>query len=148
MRRTGMAAVLDTDRTYQIIKDWLDAMGSGDADGLMGVLADDVVWIAAPKPYLKMIPYTGVWKGPEGFAEASKRRFSITSVSRFEVRDLVAQGGKAVAWVNTLSTHNETGKDFELDVSMWLELNDDGKITKVTAIFDPVPEINAFTPDD
>src|SRR6201999_4014133 len=117
--------------TYNIIKNWLDAMGSGDADGLMGRLDDDVVWIAAPKPYLKMIPYTGVWHGPAGFAEASKLRFEATQIKGFDVRNLVAQGNQAVAWVNTLSTNNETGKDFELDVSMWLELNDDGKITKV-----------------
>jgi ketosteroid isomerase-like protein len=143
-----MAATLDTETTYRIIKDWLDAMGAGDGEGLMKGLADDVVWIAAPKPYLKMIPYTGVWNGPAGFAEASRLRFSTTTISHFELRDLVAQGSKAVAWVNTVSTNIETGKDFELDVSIWLELNNDGKITKVTAIFDPVPEMNAFTPDE
>ena len=39
-----------------------------------------------------------------------------------------------------------TGVYFELEIIQWIKVSDAGKITHVDAIFDPVPEMNAFKP--
>jgi ketosteroid isomerase-like protein len=137
----------DTDTTYNIINSWFAAVGSGDTEKILNGLAEDAVVILEPKPYTKMIPYLGTWTGRDGFGQAMKIRNDTSRVTGFALRDLVAQGSKAVALIYIKSTCVATGKEFELDVVQWLELNDNGKITKCTAYFDPVPEMNAFTPD-
>jgi ketosteroid isomerase-like protein len=79
--------------------------------------------------------------------EATRIRNETSQITGFALHDVVAQGNKAVALIYSKATCVATGKEFELDVVQWLELNDDGKIAKCTAYFDPVPEMNAFTPD-
>ena len=138
---------MDTDTTYTIINNWYKAMGSGDNEGVLNGLAEDAVFILAPKPYTKMIPYLGTWIGRDGFAQASKIRNDTSHITGFALRDLVAQGSKAVALIYSKATCVATNKEFELDVVQWLEVDDNGKIAKCTAYFDPVPEMNAFTPD-
>jgi ketosteroid isomerase-like protein len=138
---------MDTDATYSVMTNWYTAMGSGDMDGVMNALAEDVLFILAPKPYTRVIPYLGTWVGKDGFAEAVKIRTDTTQITGYALRDLLAQGNRAVALIYSKATCVATGKEFELDVVHWLELNDDGKIAKCTAYFDPVPEMDAFTPD-
>lgn len=139
---------MDTDTTYRALTDWYTAMGSGNTDGVMNGLDENVVFVLEPKPYTTMIPYLGTWIGRDGFAEASKIRNETSHITGFALRDLVAQGNKGVALIYSKATCVATGKEFELDVVQWLELTDDAKIVKCTAYFDPVPEMNAFTPDE
>jgi ketosteroid isomerase-like protein len=138
---------MDSDTTFNIVNGWYSALGRWDVDTVMNGLADDVVFVLAPKPYTKMIPYLGTWVGRDAFAEATRIRNETSQITGFALRDVVAQGNKAVALIYSKATCVATGKEFELDVVQWLELNDDGKIAKCTAYFDPVPEMNAFTPD-
>jgi ketosteroid isomerase-like protein len=137
---------LDSSKSREIVTNWYMAMGRGDGAGIMGALDKDVVFILAPKPWTKPIPYLGTWKGPEGFGKASEIRNSTSQITGFELREVIADGNKVVALINSKSTCIPTGVPFELDVVQFLELNDEGKITKCTAYFDPVPEINAFAP--
>ena len=137
---------MDSDTTFNIVNGWYSALGRWDVDTVMNGLADDVVFVLAPKPYTKMIPYLGTWVGRDAFAEATRIRNETSQITGFALRDVVAQGNKAVALIYSKATCVATGKEFELDVVQWLELNDDGKIAKCTAYFDPVPEMNAFTP--
>jgi ketosteroid isomerase-like protein len=136
---------MDSEKTAQIVSSWYSAMGSWDFDTLMNTLDNDVVFILADnKPYTKQVPYLGTWVGKEAFGKASQIRNETSQISGFEVLEVIAQGNKAAARVISKSTCIATGIYFELDITQWLELNDDGKITKVTAIFDPLPEIDAF----
>jgi ketosteroid isomerase-like protein len=139
---------MDSDQTSQIVNAWYTAMGNRDNAKVLNTLAEDVVFILAPKPYTTMIPYLGTWVGRDGFAEASRIRNDTSTITGFALRGLVAEGNKAVALIYSKATCVATGKEFELDVVQWLELNEQGQITKCTAYFDPVPEMNAFTPDD
>ncbi|MGH7966895.1 MAG: nuclear transport factor 2 family protein [Candidatus Binatia bacterium] len=138
---------MNSEQTAKIVNEWYSAMGQFDWDTVMSTLAEDVVFILAPKPYTKMIPYLGVWTGRDAFAEASRIRNETSTITGFALRDVVAQDNKAVALIYSKATCVATGKEFELDVIQWLELDDEGKITKCTAYFDPVPEMKAFTPE-
>jgi ketosteroid isomerase-like protein len=138
---------VDTETTQRTIQSWYTAMGNWDFDTVMNTLDENVVFILQPKPYAKKIPYLGIWRGREAFGEASRIRNETSQITGFGLRELVCQGNKAVALIYSKATCIATGKEFELDVVQFLELNDEGKIVKCTAIFDPVPEINAFTPD-
>jgi uncharacterized protein len=137
---------MNTEQTFAILTDWYTAMGGFDSATVLNTLAEDVVFILAPA-YKEKVPYLDTWVGRDAFAEASRIRDETTKITGFALRDLVAQGNKAVGLIYTKSTCIATGKEFVLYVVHWLEVNDEGKITKCTAYFDPIPEINAFTPD-
>jgi ketosteroid isomerase-like protein len=138
---------MDSEKTHDIVAGWYNAMGQFDWDTVIGDLDDNVVFTLAPKPYTKMIPYLGVWEGKEKFLEASKIRNDTSQISGLELHEVIAQGNKAVALITSKATCIATGIYFELDIVQFIELNDEGKIVKVTAYFDPVPEMNAFRPD-
>jgi ketosteroid isomerase-like protein len=138
---------LESSVTHKIVTDWYNAMGKFDIDGIFAALDDDVVFIISDEKYRKTIPYLGTWKGKNSFAEASKIRNDASQITGFALRGVVAEGNTAAAWIYSKSTALNTGKECELEIVQWLELNDQGKITKCTAIFDPVPELDAFTPD-
>lgn len=137
---------MDTEKTFEILKNWYTAMGEFDSATIMNTLAEDVVFILAPT-YKEKIPYLGTWMGKVAFAEAIRIRTETTKITGYAMRDLLAQGNKAAAILYSKAVCVATGKEFELYVVHWLEVNNEGKITKCTAYFDPIPEINAFTPD-
>ncbi len=137
---------MDTEQTFEILKGWYTAMGEFDSTTIMDTLADDVVFILAPT-YKEKVPYLGTWTGKDAFTEAIRIRTETTKVTGYAMRDLLAQGNKAAAILYSKAVCIATGKEFELYVIHWLEVNDDGKITKCTAYFDPIPAINAFTPN-
>lgn len=137
---------MESAKTHQIVADWYGAMGKFDWASVMGALSDDVVFILSPKPYTKMIPYLGKWVGKAAFMEASKIRNDTSQISGLDVKGIVAEGNTAVARIVSKSTCIATGVYFELDIIQWVQLNDQGKIIQVDAIFDPVPEMNAFKP--
>lgn len=138
---------MDSDKTHKIVADWYAAIGAGDFPAIMDPLADDVVLVLGPKPHTEIVPYLRTWVGKSGFADAVTTRDSYARVTGFDLRDLVAEGNRAVALSHTKTICLATGKEFELDVVQWMQLNDDAKIVNITAYFDPVPEIDAFTPD-
>ena len=138
---------MDSEQTFKILTDWYGAIAASDFPNIMDPVADDIVFVLGPKPHTEMIPYLRTWLGKEAFAEASRIRNEYSRITGFAMLDLVAQDNKGVALMHTKATCLATGKDFELDVIQWVELNDEGRIARCEAFFDPVPEINAFTPD-
>lgn len=137
---------MESAKTHELVANWYGAMGKMDWDAVMGALADDVVFTLAPKPYTKMIPYLGKWVGKAAFAEASRIRNETSQISGLDLKGVVAEGNTAVALITSKSTCIATNKYFELDIVQWIEVRDDGKIAKVDAYFDPVPEMDAFQP--
>ena len=137
---------MDSAKTHQIVSGWYAAMGKFQWDAVMDALSDDVLFILSPKPYTQMIPYLGRWVGKSAFMEASKIRNDTSQISGLEVKSIVAQGNTAAARIISKSTCIATKVYFELDITQWIDLNDQGKIVRVDAIFDPVPEMNAFKP--
>lgn len=139
--------MLDSNQTNKIITDWYTAMGHFDMGGIFGPLDEKVEFVIGSDKYRPVIPYLGTWHGRDAFGEGSKARNETSQITGFELRDVVAQGNRAAAWIYSKSTCIATGKECELEIVQWIDLNDEGKITKVTAIFDPIPELEAFTPD-
>jgi ketosteroid isomerase-like protein len=137
---------IDTERTRQIATNWYAAMGSGDGDTIMGTLAEDVLVKLGDKPWTKPIPYLGTWHGRAEFGKAVGIRMGTAEITAYEPRAIVCDGNKVAALLYSKAIANESKKEFELEVVHFLELNDDGKIAKLTAYFDPVPEIDAFAP--
>ena len=137
---------MESAKTHELVANWYAAMGKMDWDGVMNALSDDVVFTLAPKPYTKMIPYLGKWVGKAAFGEASRIRNETSNISGLDLRGVVAEGNSAVALITSKATCIATGKYFELDIVQWIQVNDQGKIIKVDAYFDPVPEMDAFQP--
>ena len=106
---------MDSDQTYKIVSDWYGAMGQFNWDYVVDGLDENVVFILDPKPYTKMIPYLGVWEGKAAFMEAANIRNTTSQITGFGLKDLVAQGNKAVALIYSAATCIATQKPFELD---------------------------------
>jgi len=137
---------MESAKTHELVANWYSAMGRRDWDTVMNALAEDVVFDLRPKPYTKMIPYLGKWVGKAAFAQASQIRNKTSQISGLDLKGVVAEGNSAVALITSKATCIATGKYFELDIIQWIQVNEQGKIAKVDAYFDPVPEMNAFQP--
>jgi ketosteroid isomerase-like protein len=138
---------MESEQTAKVLNDWYAAIAESDFPNIMNRVADDIVFVLGPKPHTEMIPYLRTWVGKEAFAEASRIRNEASRITGFALRDLVAQDNKGVALLYTKAICLATGKEFELKVIQWTELDENEKISKCEAIFDPTYEINAFTPD-
>jgi ketosteroid isomerase-like protein len=137
---------MESAKTHEIVANWFAAMGKFDWGTVMDTMSDDVVFSIDPAPWTKVIPYTGVWKGKQAFMQASQIRNETSNLSGLDVKGIIAEGNLAVARIISKATVIKTNVYFELDIVQWIELNDEGKIIKVDAIFDPVPEMAAFQP--
>ena len=137
---------MDSAKTHELVANWYTAMGKLDWNTVMNTLSDDVVFNLFPKSYTKMIPYLGKWVGKAAFAEASRIRNETSKISGLDLHGVVAEGNSAVALITSKATCIATGKYFELEIVQWIAVNDGGKIVKVDAYFDPVPEMDAFQP--
>lgn len=137
---------MDSKTTEKIVRDWYTNMAAFNFGPVIETLADDLVFNLQPQPYSKMIPYLGLWKGKAAFGEASQIRNETSRITKLVLNDVVAQENKAVALITSSATCLATDISFDLKIVQWIELGDDGKIHKVDAIFDPVPEMNAFQP--
>ncbi len=123
-----------------------EAFGSGDAEGFMSHLADDVEWehwadnqaVAAGVPWLQ--PYTGR-EAVGGF---------LAAASQMEIVDLqilnMMEGGNqvAVSFVIEATLRNCGGRSYrDEEIHLWT-LNDDGKVTHLRHYVDTAKHIQAF----
>lgn len=135
---------MTSEETHKAVVAWYEALGRWDMDAVLNGLAEDLVFEMPLTPSTKIMPYMGTWKGRQGFIDASTIRNTQTQITGFKLRDVVAEGNNAVAWIYSKATCLATKVEFELEVIQWLGLNDKGQIQTVKVVFDPVPEINAF----
>jgi ketosteroid isomerase-like protein len=69
------------------------AFSKGDVEGMKKTVSQDTVWsYAGPKS----VPYTGVYKGPDGVAQFVQNIGANVDIQDFQVREFITQGNTVV----------------------------------------------------
>jgi uncharacterized protein len=76
----------------QIVKDFFAAMGSGDKQGLLALVADDIEWIIPGEDW----PLAGTHRGHAGLAEVLQKASDEVETLFPEPPEFVAQGDRVL----------------------------------------------------
>jgi uncharacterized protein len=137
-------ADVQTPKTYEHISAWLDAMKRGDGAAVMAGLADDVEFVTPEEQDDQIIPYVGTKAGKDDVAAAFAQRAEIVETVSAEIADVSAQGDRAWAFVTTRERHLPTGQEFTIEAAHQFVLDEDGRIRRWRAFFDPNPEVDVL----
>jgi uncharacterized protein len=108
----------------QVVQAILEAFGRGDMAGLLGHVAEDVVWNA---PGSSGVPYYGGRRGHEGVKEFFQQLGSNVTFESFEPGAFIAEGDKVVVLGRERGRVGKTGKTFDNDWALVFTL-DGGKV--------------------
>ena len=83
---------MGTRENVQVVKDFFAAMGSGDKQGLLALVAEDIEWIIPGKDW----PLAGRHRGPAGLAEVLEKASDEVEMTYPEPPEYVAQGDRVM----------------------------------------------------
>jgi ketosteroid isomerase-like protein len=118
---------MQTEETRELVKRYYAALGSGDKDGVLATLADDVVWDPPASAHV------GRTEGAAAVAKALgssviKETFDISKPFDVEIRSMIVDGDKAVVQQRIIATAKATGAPYD-NQYCWVYTCADGKIT-------------------
>jgi uncharacterized protein len=93
----------------QVVQQAYDHFRNGNIEGVLGLLASDVVW---QTPQVPNVPHGGTYNGVSEVANFFASMNNTEDVQKFEIREFIAQGDRVVA----LGTYGAT-------VRWWLLMN-------------------------
>jgi uncharacterized protein len=121
---------MSTEKNVQTVKDFFAAIGRGDREGLLALVAEDVEWIIPGEDW----PLAGTRRGYAGLADlletASKTMETFT-----EPREYVAQGDRVLVIGFARGKVKATNSTFE-DHFVFAITVHDGKLTKIREYID------------
>ena len=122
---------MSTEANKQVVREAYAAISSGDVDGFMNRLADDVEWY-----FIGSHRFAGTLKGKE---EIMNKLFeplgeALTSTIQLEIKQLIAEGDKVVSEMLGTSKSTE-GKDYNNTYCLILTVQD-GKIKEMREYLD------------
>jgi uncharacterized protein len=128
----------------KIVQDGYAAFSRGDIQGLLSLLADDIVWKAVygAAPY---VPTAGERRGKAAVADFFKQLTDNASFSRFEPKEFIATGDKVVALGHYTAT-TPMKKSFDSDFVMVFTVRN-GKITHFEEFCDSAAINAAYAAD-
>lgn len=109
----------------KVVQAIFESFGRGDVSGLLGHVADDVVWSA---PGSSLVPHHGERRGHDGVKDFFQQLGSNVSFEKFELGELIAEGEKVVALGSERGRVNATEKTFDNDWAIVFTVRD-GKVT-------------------
>ncbi|MCB1025736.1 MAG: nuclear transport factor 2 family protein [Acidobacteria bacterium] len=114
--------------------------GSGNIDGLIGLLTEDVKWTI---PEVEGSPMDAVTNGRENVREFFGTLASTEEFSAFEPREFIADGNKVVVLGHSAGKVIETGRTFSSD---WVQVFtvENGKISVFHEFFDNAEVARAY----
>lgn len=116
----------------ELVKDAYQKFGSGDIEGLLNHLSDDVDW---KTPNVEGADFTGERKGREAVGEFFSLLADAEEFSKFEPTEFIAQGDRVVVLGNSNATIKSTGRSAESDWVHVFKISD-GKVTSFHEFFD------------
>ena len=122
---------MSTDKNIQTVKNFFDAIGRGDKEGLLALVAEDVVWIIPGKDW----PLAGTHHGHAGVGNALERASKEVPFSYPEPPEYVAQGDRVMVIGFAKGKINATNKPFE-DHFVFAITVKDGKLTNIREYID------------
>jgi len=121
---------MSTEKNVQIVKDFFAAIGRGDKQGLLALVAEDIEWIVPGKDW----PLAGTHRGHAGLQNIL-RTASETLETSTEPREFVAQGDRVLVIGFAKGKIIATNKTFEDDWVFAITVRN-GKLTNIREYID------------
>ena len=101
---------MSTEKNVQTVKDFFAAIGRGDKEGLLALVAEDIEWIIPGEDW----PLAGTHRGHAGLADLLQTASKSIETST-EPREFVAQGDRVLVVGFAKGKIKATNKTFEDD---------------------------------
>ncbi len=122
---------MSTEKNVQTVKDFFAAIGSGDKEGLLALVAEDIEWIIPGEDW----PLAGTHRGHAGVADAFQRASEEVPFSYPEPPEFVAQGDRVIVIGFAKGKIKATNKTFD-DHFVFAITVRDGKLANIREYVD------------
>jgi len=121
---------MSIEENVQVVKDFFAALGSGDKQRLLALVAEDIEWIIPGEDW----PLAGTRRGHAGLADLLETA-SKTLETSTEPREFVAQGDRVLVVGFARGKVKATNKTFEDDWIFAITVRD-GRLTSIREYID------------
>jgi uncharacterized protein len=121
---------MSIERNVQTVKDFFAAIGRGDREGLLALVAEDIEWIVPGEDW----PLAGTHRGHAGLTDLLKTASESIETST-EPREFVAQGDRVLVVGFARGKIKATNKTFEDDWIFAITVRD-GRLTNIREYVD------------
>ena len=121
---------MSSEENVQTVKDFFAAIGRGDRDGLLALVAADIEWIIPGEDW----PLAGTHRGHAGLADVLQKA-SKTMETSTEPREFIAQGDRVLVVGFARGKIKATNKMFKDDWVFDITVQN-GKLTKIREYID------------
>jgi hypothetical protein len=122
---------MSVEENVQIVKDFFAAIGSGDKEGLLALVAPDIEWIIPGKDW----PLAGTHRGHAGVAEVLQKASDEVETTYPEPPEFVAQGHRVLVVGVARGKIKATNRAFKDDWVFAITVQN-GKVTKIREYID------------
>jgi uncharacterized protein len=122
---------MSTQENIRIVKDFFAAMGRGDKQGLLALVAEDIEWIIPGKDW----PLAGTHRGHAGLAAVLQKASEEIETTYPTPPEFVAQGDRVLVVGVATGKIKATNRMFEDDWVFAITVRN-GKVTKIREYID------------
>ena len=122
---------MSIEENVQVVKDFFAAMGSGDKQALLALVAEDIEWIIPGEDW----PLAGTHRGHAGLAATLRKAFEEMEMTYPKPPEFVAQGDRVLAIGVATGKIKATNKTFRDDWVFDITVRK-GRLTKIREYID------------
>ena len=123
---------MSIEKNVQVVKDFFAAIGSGDKQRVLALVAEDIEWIVPGEDW----PLAGTHRGHAGLAEVLRKASVEVETTYPEPPEFVAQGDRVLVVGVATGKIKATNKPFKDDWVFAITVRN-GKVTKIREYIDP-----------
>lgn len=137
----------DSETSRQIAEGFWNAIATG--QDVSAFLAPDVVWSFPVSPGRDILPYVGVFNGPQGVAESLAGYNQIATPGQRTVVNSFADGNRVLVQLREEdATIRSNNNEYDLDIFSWITVDENGQISSVENILDNNAVVRALRPGE
>src|SRR6201996_1736237 len=122
---------MSTEKNVQVVRDFLAAIGSGDKQRVLALVAEDIEWIIPGEGW----PLAGTHRGHAGVAATLKKASEEIEMTYPKPPEFVAQGDRVLAIGVATGKIKATNRTFKDDWVFDITVRN-GKLTKIREYID------------
>jgi len=122
---------MSTEKNVENVKDFFAAIGRGDREGVLALVAEDIEWIIPGEDW----PLAGTHHGHAGLADLVKTQSETMETSLMEPQEFVAQGDRVLVVGFARGKIKATNKTWEDDWIFAITVRD-GRLTSIREYID------------
>jgi hypothetical protein len=122
---------MSIEKNVQVVKDFFAAMGSGDKQALLSLVAEDIEWIVPGEDW----PLAGTHRGHAGLADLLQKASEEVEMTYPEPPEFVAQGDRVLVVGSATGKIKATNRAFKDDWVFAITVRN-GKLTNIREYID------------